>query len=425
MFNLDLKNINLIGGSAMTQAITFDKSITSNLKSELVKRVIDKWSNFCSGLGLSQLLRVTYEPSGFALPMTQEWIIKFANNPNIPTHSYRELLFIEYGGNLIGLNYKDNLEYWSFDELSLLKDILYVVIKELLSSGLQTSINIPYSNFFYFSYAIPVSMLYNFAAYVISRGKNTNLLQNINIDPSVESGFYLPLNQAWSDFLLPRYPVFSYHDRRQLRFIHDGRNITGLRFKDYIPSWSIEELKELLEICEQIISSMNLPYMQITKAPNSMTLADLSNPLTNILYSGLNLNNIIDPTTNKSYSQLVFSLNNFTVYKYHKIKFKKSISLSKKDELMLQVVKKAKKNDILKYIDISYSENGGFRLPMDIQWNNYVNKSYITDRELEFIIKEKKIKGLRFKNDVPLWTVDEVDELLDIIKKVTTKKLKK
>lgn len=268
-------------------------------------------------------------------------------------------------------------------------------------------------------------MLYNFLAYVISRGKNTNLLQNINIDPSVESGFYLPLNQAWSDFLLPRYPVFSYHDRRQLRFIHDGRNITGLRFKDSIPSWSIEELKELLEICEQIISSMNLPYMQITKAPNSMTLADLSNPLTNILYSGLNLNNIIDPTTNKSYSQLVFSLNNFTVYKYHKIKFKKSISLSKKDELMLQVVKKAKKNDILKYIDISYSENGGFRLPMDIQWNNYVNKSYITDRELEFIIKEKKIKGLRFKNDVPLWTVDEVDELLDIIKKVTTKKLKK
>ncbi len=428
MFNVDLKKINLIGGSAMTRrAVTLDKPISSNLKSELINKTINKWATFCSGLGLAQLLRVTYEPSGFALPMTQEWLIKFADNPVINSHENRELLFVEYGGNLIGLDYKDNLEYWSFDEIGLLKCILHTVVKELLDSGLKTSINIPNSEFFYFSSAIPVSMMFEFSANVISRGKNTNLLQNISIDPSIESGFVLPLNQAWSDFLLPRYPVFSYHDRRQLRFIHDGRHITGLRFKDSVPSWSIEELKELLLICEQIISAKNLPYIPIIKAPNSMTLADLNNPLINInnFTSGLNLNNIINPVTNKTYAQLVYSLNNFTVYKYHKIKFKKSISSSKKDELMLQVVKKAKKNDILKYIDISYSENGGFRLPMDIQWNNYVNNRYVTDRELEFIIKEKKIKGLRFKNDVPLWTVDEVDELLDIIKKVISKKLKK
>ncbi len=424
---LDLKKINLIGGGALSPDITFEKQLPSNLKLEFIKRVISKWDSYCVNLGLSNLLRASSFQGGFALPMTQEWLVRFVDNPHIYNHEFRELLFLESGSNLTGLYFRDSIKYWSSDEISLLKCVIYSVINELLSSGLQTSMNIPHAEFFYFSSGISVSLLYEFAANVIARSKQTNFLQNLNIDPSVESGFFLPLNQAWSNFLLPLYPVFSYHDRRQLRFIHDGKYITGLRFKDSVPSWSVEEVRELLEICEQIISRMNVGYVPITKYGNSMTLADLKNPLLNVLQqnSGLNLNNIIDPLTNKPYSQVILGLNRLDVYNHHKIKFKKSISLSKKDELMLQVVKKAKKTDILKYLDISYSENGGFRLPMDIQWNNYVNKSYITERELEFIIKEKKIKGLRFKNDLPLWSVDEVDELMDIIKKVTTKKLKK
>ncbi len=369
-------------------------------KNDIIKKTIEKWKTYSLGLGLTPDLSPTY--SGFTLPMTAYWLSALSGNPFIHHHVARELEFVEDSGLLIGLRYKDSVPYWSSEEIRLLLDNLDGVINDLSSFSTPSL-----STTHYFDYALPIHYKVDFTIKVINKARTTNVLHLLDQNFSAEGGFQLPLTPDWRVTLMNN-PYIQYHSFREMRFVDNQQFIIGIRTKDGIPYWSPDEATTLLKICNDIIKT----YGGIV--PNSQ-FANVLN-LNNVL----NLSNILNPNTGQPYSTFEIDNVTFDRYKSRKIKFKKEITVKDKEKFMINIVKKAKKTNILKNLEINYSDDGGFYLPLTSVWKKYVDRN-VKNRELEFIIKNNKITGLEFVEGIPLWTYDEVDEFLDIMQSVLKK----
>jgi len=402
------------GGSTMI--ITLVKPISKLLKENMVSHVIQHWKEFAEYAGVVNNLSANMSAEGgFELPMTAEWLSKLSSHPLINYHSTRQMRFVESGDNIIGLRLKDGIPYWTDKEIAYLTDILLGYVNKLSEPSKDKPVlEAPTTTnfYYYFDYGIPVVYKTDFTIRVINNASRTNTLKNINQSFSSEGGFQMPLTIEWK-IMLSSMPRLEYHTARELLFIVDNNFIIGLKLKDGIPYWSRDEIAELLEICNKEIISMNLPRIPF-KPPNSI----------NDSYYITSDNKLIAVQNlwNQQQSISEFDDVTFDKFKSRKIKLNKTVPLELKERFLRKVAKKAKKTKRLESIKINKSGNGGFYLPMTSKWANFANLKTLT-RDIELIIKEDKITGLRFTDDTPLWTNKEVDKLIDIINKVI-KKLK-
>jgi len=427
------KNKKLTGGAI--GAITFHKPITIGLKPDVVLRVIKRWKEVASAIGLDSNISENFSSEGgFELPITAIWLNKLRDNSTfVNYHNARQLRFIEDNSNLVGLRFKDNIVSWSSEEINLLTDIIYGVCEDLGNNNINLSsvskssntstnttnnvINLGNATTFYFNNALPIQLKLDFMIKVINKARNNNVLKLLDQNFSSDGGFQLPISHEWR-IILYNYSNSRYHNFRELNFISTEEYVIGVRTKDAIPYWTIDEINNLLTICNDVITSYKLPLISI----NTLAFATSINNLTG-LNTPLNLSNIIDPNTNQPYIQNTLTLDIdsdvLDKYRHSKIKFNKPIELKFKEKLLINVIKKAKKNKYLKNIQLGDSDEGGFVLPMTRIWKKYADSS-VTEREVEFIINEDNdtITGLEFTEGYSLWTNDEVDELLAIIYKI-------
>ena len=219
-----------------------------------------------------------------------------------------------------------------------------------------------------------------------------------------QGGFQMPHND-FSKKMMPINPFSQYIVARQLVFVINNNVIIGLRHKDNIVNWQSNEITELLNICNNEISRMYIPIIPVV-------------PLANSAFVPSSYINSLNTTSVEEFDDV-----NFTRFKQYKIKFNKPINIEFKDKLIKKVLSKAEDKKLLKYIKKSDSPNGGFYLPLINSWFKFSKNLKI--RELIFMIKDDKITGLRFADDVILWTNDEVNKLLDIIYSVNRKLSKK
>jgi hypothetical protein len=84
---------------------------------------------------------------------------------------------------------------------------------------------------------------------VIHRGEMNGLTANW----SAERGFDLPLTAEWRGIIqgTRHFDLMPYHRTRQLRFKQKNDMIIGLRCKDDIPYWSLEELQKIKTLCDR------------------------------------------------------------------------------------------------------------------------------------------------------------------------------
>lgn len=100
-------------------------------KDILVNTTIDILNNEGKLPGITK--NYSYE-GGFNLPMTKEWVInnKYHNKDlAIKYHNERQLRFKDDGNIITGLRFKDDCEYWSKEELSILNEVINRVLNEL------------------------------------------------------------------------------------------------------------------------------------------------------------------------------------------------------------------------------------------------------------------------------------------------------
>jgi len=381
--NSDIKDKIIIKGGA--NSIDIDPPIHVMYKNDLIIKVINTWKQIVPAYITSQIYASNNPNGGFALPITPEWMgILGGTGLN-----YRELNFDIQNDQIINLRYPLDLVSWNSDEVVMLLNII-----ENIRSGLtNTNYNfeIPTVTDFYFSNAVPMSLIVEFTLRVIDQARKTSLLRQIDHNYS-ELGFQLPMTSNWMSLSFS-FPNIKFHNFRQIIYIGNDNYVLGIRLKDKIPYWTTHELEQLMQICESVIRNMNLPLMPVNYL------------LIKKGFEALYLKNV--------------DSDDISVYKHHKIKFDKYIDLKLREEFMVKVAKMAKKTKILKKIELSFSNEGGFKLPMTDEWERYIDDDDIEDRELEFIIEDNKIKGLRFTEDVSLWTKDEVSELLEIIDFIT------
>lgn len=411
------KYISQKGGSSLD--IVLVKPVSKLLKEDMVNHAIRHWKEFADIAGVtSQISANMSSEGGFELPMTAEWLSKLSSNPLISYHSSRQMRFVENGDNIIGLRFKDNIHYWSDQEIAYLTDILLGYVNKMSEAPKEKPvIETPTSTnfYYYFDYAIPIMYKTNLTINVINSSIRSTILRNLNQSFSPDGGFQLPLTMEWK-IMLSSFPRLDLLNSRELLFMADNNFIIGLKLKEGIPSWSRDEIVEILKLCNKEIVNMNIPRVPF-KAPV------LSNSINIPYYLGqdnklLAINNLL----NQQQTISEFDDVTFKKYKARKIKLDKMIPLKLKEKFLKKVGKKARKTKRLSSLEVNYTGNGGFYLPMTSYWRNYANLK-TTTRDIELIIKEKKITGLRFTDDTPLWTYDEVDKLIYIINKIT-KKLK-
>ena len=391
----ELKNKIIIKGGA--NSIDIDPPIHTMFKNDLISKVINTWKQIAPAYITKQIYASNSVEGGFALDITPEWVVNLGGT----ALQYRELNFVIQNNHIVDLKYPYDIVSWSSEEIVFLLNII-----DNIRSGLtNTNYNfeIPTVTDFYFSNAIPMNLIVEFTLRVLDQAKRTSLLRYIDQNYS-ELGFQLPMDQNWLALAF-NFPKIKLYQFRQLIYIGNNQYVMGIRLKDSIPFWTTHELELLIQICESVIRSMNLPLIPVNYL---------------LIKSGLE----------SLYNLKSEMSNTISKYKHHKIKFDTYINLDKKDEFMIKVAKMAKKTKILKKLELSFSNEGGFTLPMTGEWEKYLDDD-IEERELEFIIDGNKIKGLRFTEGISVWSKDEVEELLEIIDfiadtlKQKPKKLKK
>jgi hypothetical protein len=249
---------------------------------------------------------------------------------------------------------------------------------------------------YYFQRGVPVENTVEFVVRVLTSAQSTTLLKGLDQEYT-QGGFQLPHNDFSKNLMLTN-PIAQYHGARQLVFVVNKGVILGLRHRDNIINWDSSEINELLNICNNEINRMYIPIIPVYPLTNTVVLSS--------------------PTLSDS-SIDEFDNINFSRYKHYKIKFNKTIDIKHKDKLIQKVIKKANNKSLLRYLEESDSPNGGFYLPMTRSWLKYAKDLSI--REVFFIIKNDKITGLRFAEDISLWTNDEVDKLLEVIYSIARK----
>jgi len=423
---------NQVGGSTMsTGAIPTDRTdlyLTIPFDAKLKDTLIDKVLVECN---IPYLSKNHSAEGGFELPITQEW--KSANLRNkdlLNYHSARQLRFVEEGGVIAKLRFKDSINYWSDVELDKLNNCISSAVQTLkINKGTCTGSNTcsdmfsPSSPFgspinpfvpqqaspiivgqiYYFQRGVPIENSVELVVRVINMAQTKPLLKGLDQEYS-QGGFQMPHND-FSKKMMPINPFSQYIVARQLVFVINNNVIIGLRHKDNIVNWQSNEITELLNICNNEISRMYIPIIPVV-------------PLANSAFVPSSYINSLNTTSVEEFDDV-----NFTRFKQYKIKFNKPISIEFKDKLIKKVLSKAEDKKLLKYIKKSDSPNGGFYLPIINSWFKFSKNLKI--RELIFMIKDDKITGLRFADDVILWTNDEVNKLLDIIYSVNRKLSKK
>ena len=96
---------------------------------------------------------------------------------------------------------------------------------------------------------------------------------------------------------------------------------------------------------------------------------------------------------------------------------------SKNKETLLSKCMELKDNyDLLIDLEINYSCERGFELPLTNDWvnilsfnPNYDLLKYHNMRQLRFIERNDMVIGLRCKDDIPYWTIKELDQLKELI----------
>ena len=259
---------------------------------------------------------------------------------------------------------------------------------------------------YYFQRGVPVVNSVEFVVRVINMAQTKPLLKGLDQEYT-QGGFQMPHNDS-SKKMMSDNPFSQYSQylvARQLVFVINNNVIIGLRHKDNVVNWESSEITELLSICNNEISRMHIPIIPVV-------------PLANSAFVPSSYINSVSSSTIEEFDDI-----NFTRFKQYKIKFNKPISIELKDKLIKKVLSKAEDKKLLKYIKKSDSPNGGFYLPLTQSWFKYSKNLSI--RELIFMIKDDKITGLRFADDISIWTNDEVNKLLDVIYAVNRKLNKK
>ena len=83
-----------------------------------------------------------------------------------------------------------------------------------------------------------------------------------------------------------------------------------------------------------------------------------------------------------------------------------------KDELGFNVIQAARGTVLLNRLERNWSSEGGFELPLTIEWKNKLLKNpeviYHSSRQLIYNIKDNFIIGLSCKDNIPYWTKPEL-----------------
>ena len=420
--------------------------LTIPFEAKYKEAVIDKVLIDCN---IPNLSKHYSSERGFELPLTSAWMSANLKNKNLlHYHNSRQLRFDEENGIVTSLRFNDGINYWSDEELDKLNNCITNAIMSLkinkeeiinekinkkkinkedkstdtysdTNSGMFSSVNSPFGpptnpfvpqqapiivgQIYYFQRGVPVENSVEFVVRVINMAQASLLLKGLDQEYS-QGGFQLPHND-FSKKMLNLNPFAQHIIARQLVFVINNNVIIGLRHKDNIVNWQSNEITELLNICNTEISRMYIPIIPVV-------------PLANSAFVPSSYINSLNSASVEEFDDV-----NFTRFKQYKIKFNKPIDIKLKDKLIKKVVSKAEDKKLLKYIKKSDSPNGGFYLPITRSWFKFSKNLKI--RELIFMIKDDKITGLRFADDITLWTNNEVNKLLDIIYSVNRKLSKK
>ncbi len=101
-----------------------------------------------------------------------------------------------------------------------------------------------------------------------------------------------------------------------------------------------------------------------------------------------------------------------------------------KDAIMYHILREIRVNNrssSLADIRINGSYEGGFHLPMNDEWNDWIRKSYnqsIYSRDLRFIDTDMPgyVTGIRCRYDIPYWTNAEVADLKELLEEYSRKR---
>lgn len=92
---------------------------------------------------------------------------------------------------------------------------------------------------------------------VLQENNKINLLTNLAKNYSFEAGFTLPLTEEWTKCVINQNLDYShllkYHNYRDFRFIEDMDKIIGIRCKDMLRYWTLEEKIGLKTLIEKIL----------------------------------------------------------------------------------------------------------------------------------------------------------------------------
>lgn len=86
-------------------------------------------------------------------------------------------------------------------------------------------------------------------------------ISDLSVDPSYESGFYLPISLQWKDAVnnqnIDYCKYLHYHGERSFRFISSNNQIIGIRCKDNLRYWTNEERLYIKELVESVVDELN------------------------------------------------------------------------------------------------------------------------------------------------------------------------
>ena len=214
---------------------------------------------------------------------------------------------------------------------------------------------------------------------VIELSKKNKYFINLSRNYSYEGGFNLPLDENWINAIKQqnnsKFSILQYHSNREFRFtMADSSIVNGLRTKDGLKYWTIIEVENIKKLIKQAIDFFAYEIKPIILSENDE-----------------------------------INFNEFDINLKMKVS-RKVIELSK--------------DTILDGINISFSHEGGFTLPLSIlmrdairaqnqENSNYLKYHYV--RDFRYIDNNEKISGLRTKDSLRWWTNEEINEFIKLI----------
>ena len=102
----------------------------------------------------------------------------------------------------------------------------------------------------------------------------------------------------------------------------------------------------------------------------------------------------------------------------------KNFPSNNKETILAKCMELKDNYDLLIDLEINYSCERGFELPLTQDWvyilKPYDLLKYHNMRQLRFIERDEMVIGLRYKDDIPYWTNQELEQLAKLIDSVNT-----